>query len=66
MESVEVTVSNFTFKDQTSGNTGHESEQPSQRNRQFRTMDDIGQKEDQPINSLGVLDETISSVDIIA
>lgn len=66
VESVEVTVSNFTFKDQTSGNTGHESEQPSQRNRQFRTMDDIGQKEDQPINSLGVLDETISSVDIIA
>lgn len=66
VESVEVTVSNFAFKDETSGNTGKESEQPSQRNRQFRTMEDINQQEEQTISSLGVLDDSISSVDIIA
>ncbi|MDF2800149.1 MAG: flagellar hook-length control protein [Anaerocolumna sp.] len=66
VESVEVTVSNFTFKDQTSDNTGKESEQPSQRNRHFRTVEDISQNEDPAAVSLGILDDNTNSVDIIA
>lgn len=66
VESVEVTVSNFAFDDQTSADTGKESKQPGQRNRNFRTIDDLGLGEEQGAVTPDRLDDSISTVDFIA
>lgn len=66
VEAVEVTVSNFGFEDQSSGNPGKESKQPGQNNRSFRGIDEFTTNEEPEDISVGILDETTSSIDFIA
>lgn len=66
VEAIEVTVSNFGFEDQSSSNTGKESNQPGRNNRTFRGIDEFPTNEEVEDISLGILDETTNSVDFIA
>lgn len=66
VEAVEVTVSNFSFEGQSSGNTGKEPNQPDSRNRSFRFIEDVTVNDESETVIPGILDENTSSVDIIA
>lgn len=66
VESVEVTVSNFAFKDQTSSQNGQESEQSGNKNKRFRTLEDIGLSEELEPITQELENDIVNGVDIMA